>query len=144
MITAAWGTSWLIPLYFLQGFFTWFGASVNWIIAGELLPTRLRARAVGLTHGFSRANIGVSAWLVPPLLASIGFRPLVLIFGLIGVGLAVFALTGRKRDASGRSIDDASHDEQLRQIRRASDDREQLAATSVLPPVVAEPAYGEV
>lgn len=120
MITVAWGTSWLIPLYFLQGYFTWFGASVNWILAGELLPTRLRGRALGLAHGFSRANIGVSAWIVPPLLASVGFRPLVLTFGTLGVLLAGYSLTARRFDAAGRSLDDASHDEQLRGLRGAA------------------------
>jgi hypothetical protein len=80
----------------------------------------LRGRALGLAHGFSRANIGVSAWLVPPLLASVGFRPLVLTFGTIGVLLAGYSLTARRFDAAGRSLDDASHDEQLRGLRGAA------------------------
>lgn len=121
MITVAWGTSWLIPLYFFQGLFTWFGASVNWILAGELLPTRVRARAVGLTHGFSRANIGVTALIVPPLLAAIGFRPLVLAFGLLGLALAAYSWTARRFDATGRSVDDASHDTELKQLRAFDD-----------------------
>ncbi|HYZ53130.1 MAG TPA: MFS transporter [Streptosporangiaceae bacterium] len=120
MITVAWGTSWLVPLYFVQGFFTWFGASVEWILAAELLPTRLRGRSLGLAHGFSRANIGVSAWIVPPLLASLGFRPLVMIFGAIGLALSAYSLTARRIDATGRSVDETSHDTELQQVRTAS------------------------
>ena len=117
MVTVGWGTNWLIPLYAVQGFFTWFGASVNWILASELLPTRLRARAIGLTHGFSRANIGVIAWLVPPLLATIGFQALVLGCGAVGLALAGFALSARRLDATGRSVEEASQDTQLQELR---------------------------
>ncbi len=120
MITVAWNTPWLVPLYFVQGFFTWFGASVEWILAAELLPTRLRGRGLGLAHGFSRANIGVSAWITPPLLVSLGFRPLVMIFGGIGLVLSVYALSARRIDATGRSVDEASHDTELQQVRTSS------------------------
>jgi MFS transporter, putative metabolite transport protein len=120
MITAAWGTHWLVPLYFVQGFFTWVGASATWILAAELLPTRLRGRSLGLAHGFSRANLGVTAWITPPLLATLGFRPLVMIFGAVGLVLSAYSLTARRADATGRSVDEASHDTELQQIRTVS------------------------
>jgi hypothetical protein len=59
-------------------------------------------------------------WIVPPLLTSLGFRPLVMIFGGIGLVLCAYSLTARRLDASGRSVDESSHDTELQQVRTTS------------------------
>lgn len=105
MVTVAWNTVWLVPLYLVQGIFTWYGAAANWILPAELLPTRLRGRALGLGHGMARMHIGFTTILVPVMLAGIGFQPMVLILGGSGLLIAAYAWWGRKYEPNAVSLE---------------------------------------
>jgi putative MFS transporter len=113
MVTVASGTVALVPLFCLLGVVTWFGASAAWPLPSELLPTAVRGRAQGLGSGLQRVSIAVNVLLVPHLLGLLGFRPTVLLAAGISVALIPLALSGRRYEPSGESIDLASGDEQL-------------------------------
>ena len=74
MVTVAFGTAGLVPLYCLLGVVTWLGASACWPLPSELPPTAVRGRAQGLGSGLQRFSIGVNVLLVPHMLVWVGFR----------------------------------------------------------------------
>jgi putative MFS transporter len=119
MVTIAFGTAGLVPLFCLLGVVTWFGASAAWPLPSELLPTVIRGRAQGLGSGLQRVSIGVNVLLVPPLLNLLGFRGVVLLATGVSVLLIPFALWGRRHEPAGKSIDLASGDHQLTAPREA-------------------------
>ena len=108
MVTVAFGTVALVPLFSLLGVVTWFGASACWPLPSELLPTAVRGRAQGLGSGLQRVSIGINVLLVPQLLADLGFRATVLLAAGISVALIPFALLGRRYEPAGKSIESAS------------------------------------
>jgi MFS transporter, putative metabolite transport protein len=108
MVTVAFGTVGLVPLFSLLGVATWFGASAAWPLPSELLPTTIRGRAQGLGSGLQRVSIGVNVLLVPPLLNLLGFRGVVLLATGVSVLLMPFALSGRRHEPAGKSIEVAS------------------------------------
>jgi len=113
MVTVAFGTAWLIPLYFLLGVVTWWGASACWPLPSELAPTEMRGRAQGLGTGLQRFCIGVNTLLLPHMLVWVGFRATVLLAAGISVALIPFALWGRRFEPTQRSLEVASGDELL-------------------------------
>ncbi len=123
MVTVAFGTAGLVPLFCLLGVVTWFGASATWPLPSELLPTAVRGRAQGLGSGLQRVSIGVNVLLVPPLLNLLGFRGVVLLATGVSVVLIPFALWGRRHEPAGKSIDLASGDHQLTAPREAVAER---------------------
>ena len=47
MVTVAFGTAWLVPLFCLLGVVTWWGASACWPLPSELAPTEVRGAGAG-------------------------------------------------------------------------------------------------
>jgi putative MFS transporter len=113
MVTVAFGTAWLVPLFCLLGVVTWWGASACWPLPSELAPTGVRARAQGLGTGLQRVSIGVNVLLVPHLLAWFGFRATVLVAAAVSVAFIPLALWGSRFEPSGQSLELASGDELL-------------------------------
>jgi putative MFS transporter len=113
MVTVAFGTAWLVPLYCLLGVVTWWGASACWPLPSELAPTEVRGRAQGLGTGLQRFCIGVNTVLFPHMLVWIGFRATVLLAAGISVALIPLALWGRRFEPSCKSLEVASGDELL-------------------------------
>lgn len=114
MVTVAFGTAWLIPLFCLLGVVTWWGASACWPLPSELAPTEVRARAQGLGSGLQRLSIGVNVLLVSHLLGWVGFRATVLAAAGISIAFIPLALWGRQFEPSRKSLELASGDELLR------------------------------
>jgi len=113
MVTVAFGTAWLVPLFCLLGVVTWWGASACWPLPSELSPTEVRGRAQGLGTGLQRFCIGVNVVLVPHLLAWVGFRATVLVAAGISVAFIPLALWGRRFEPTRKSLEVASGDELL-------------------------------
>lgn len=113
MVTVAFGTSWLIPLFGLLGVVTWWGASACWPLPSELAPTEVRGRAQGLGSGLQRVCIGVNVLLVSHMLVWVGFRATVLMAAGISVVFIPLALWGRRFEPAMKSLEVASGDELL-------------------------------
>jgi putative MFS transporter len=113
MVTVAFGTAWLIPLYCMLGVVTWWGASACWPLPSELAPTEVRGRAQGLGTGLQRFCIGVNTLLFPHMLVWIGFRATVLLAAGISVVFVPLALWGRHFEPSRKSLEVASGDQLL-------------------------------
>jgi putative MFS transporter len=113
MVTVALGTAWLVPLFCLLGVVTWWGASACWPLPSELAPTEVRGRAQGLGTGLQRLSIGVNVLLVPHMLVWVGFRATVLIAAGISVVFIPLALSGRRFEPAGKSLEVASDDQRL-------------------------------
>jgi MFS family permease len=113
MVTVAFGTVGLVPLYCLLGVVTWLGASACWPLPSELAPTRVRGRAQGLGSGLQRISIGVNVLLIPHLLDLLGFRGTVLLAAGISVVFIPYAIWGRRYEPARRSIDLVSGDHLL-------------------------------
>ena len=113
MVTVAFGTAWLVPLFCLLGVVTWWGASACWPLPSELAPTEVRGRAQGLGSGLQRLSIGVNVLLVPHMLAWVGFRATVLVAAGISVVFIPLALWGRRFEPSRKSLEVASGDQLL-------------------------------
>jgi hypothetical protein len=113
MVTVAFGTAWLVPLFCLLGVVTWWGASACWPLPSELAPTEVRGRAQGLGTGLQRFCIGVNVVLVPHMLVWIGFRATVLLAAGISVAIIPLALSGRQFEPARKSLETASGDELL-------------------------------
>jgi putative MFS transporter len=113
MVTVAFGTVALVPLFCLLGVVTWFGASASWPLPSELLPTSIRGRAQGLGSGLQRVCIGINVLLVSHFLGLFGFRGTVLIAAGVSVALIPYAVWGRRFEPSGKSIEVASGDQLL-------------------------------
>ncbi len=111
MVTLAFGTPWLIPLFCLLGVVTWWGAAACWPLPSELAPTEVRGRAQGLGSGLQRVSIGVNVLLVSHMLAWVGFRATVLIAAGISVAFIPLALWGRQFEPSRKSLELASGDQ---------------------------------
>jgi putative MFS transporter len=129
MVTVAFGTIGLVPLYSLLGVVTWLGASACWPLPSELSPTSVRGRAQGLGSGLQRVSIGVNVLLVPHLLDLIGFRGTVLVATGVSVVFIPYALWGRRYEPARRSIDVVSGDELLSET--ASDEAPTSVALSL-------------
>jgi MFS transporter, putative metabolite transport protein len=113
MVTVAFGTAWLVPLFCLLGVVTWWGAAACWPLPSELAPTDVRARAQGLGSGLQRLSIGVNVLLVSHMLAWVGFRATVLLAAGISVMFIPLALWGRQFEPAGKSLELASGDDRL-------------------------------
>ena len=113
MVTVAFGTAWLIPLFCLLGVVTWWGAAACWPLPSELAPTEVRGRAQGLGSGLQRVSIGVNVLLVSHMLAWVGFRATVLVAAGISVAFIPLALWGRQFEPSRKSLELASGDQVL-------------------------------
>jgi putative MFS transporter len=113
MVTVAFGTTWLVPLYCLLGVVTWWGASACWPLPSELAPTGVRGRAQGLGSGLQRLSIGVNVLLVSHMLTWFGFRATVLLAAGISVVFIPLALWGRRFEPARKSLETASGDEVL-------------------------------
>jgi putative MFS transporter len=113
MVTVAFGTAWLVPLFLLLGVVTWWGASACWPLPSELAPTEVRARAQGLGTGLQRLSIGVNVVLVPHMLVWVGFRTTVLIAAGISIAFIPLALWGRQFEPARKSLELASGDQLL-------------------------------
>ena len=113
MVTVAFGTAWLIPLYCMLGVVTWWGASACWPLPSELAPTEVGGRAQGLGTGLQRFCIGVNTLLFPHMLVWIGFRATVLLAAGISVVFVPLALWGRHFEPSRKSLEVASGDKLL-------------------------------
>ena len=113
MVTVAFGTAWLIPLFCLLGVVTWWGAAACWPLPSELAPTEVRGRAQGLGSGLQRVSIGVNVLLVSHMLAWVGFRATVLLAAGISVAFIPLALWGRRFEPSRKSLELASGDQVL-------------------------------
>ena len=113
MVTVAFGTVWLIPLFCLLGVVTWWGASACWPLPSELAPTEVRGRAQGLGSGLQRFSIGVNVLFVPHMLAWVGFRATVLVAAGISIAFIPLALWGRRFEPARKSLEVASGDQLL-------------------------------
>lgn len=113
MVTVAFGTPWLVPLFCLLGVVTWWGASACWPLPSELAPTEVRGRAQGLGSGLQRVSIGVNVLLVSHMLAWVGFRATVLLAAGISVAFIPLALWGRRFEPARKSLEAASGDQLL-------------------------------
>ena len=113
MVTVAFGTPWLVPLFCLLGVVTWWGASACWPLPSELAPTEVRGRAQGLGSGLQRVCIGINVLLVSHLLAWVGFRATVLMAAGVSVLLVPLALWGRRFEPARKSLEVASGDQLL-------------------------------
>jgi putative MFS transporter len=113
MVTVAFGTPWLVPLFCLLGVVTWWGASACWPLPSELAPTEVRGRAQGLGSGLQRFSIGVNVLMVPHMLAWFGFRATVLVAAGISIVFIPLALWGRRFEPSRKSLELASGDQLL-------------------------------
>jgi putative MFS transporter len=113
MVTVAFGTVGLVPLYCLLGVVTWLGASACWPLPSELAPTSVRGRAQGLGSGLQRISIGVNVLLIPHLLDLLGFRGTVLLAAGISLVFIPYAIWGRRYEPARRSIDVVSGDDLL-------------------------------
>ena len=84
MVTVAFGTVALVPLFCLLGVVTWFGVSASWPLPSELVPTSVRGRA-------RVSGAACSAWhwhqrvVGVPFLGLFGFRGTVLIAAGVSV-----------------------------------------------------------
>jgi MFS transporter, putative metabolite transport protein len=95
-----------VAIYIVFGGLIWFGASSFWVLPTELLPTRLRARAQGIGNGLGRFMVGVTTWIVPTGIATLGFTGTFLTLGGCGVLLGIYALTGLRFEPKGRDLDE--------------------------------------
>jgi hypothetical protein len=73
----------------------------------------VRGRAQGLGTGLQRLSIGVNVLLVPHMLVWVGFRATVLIAAGISVVFIPLALSGRRFEPAGKSLEVASDDQRL-------------------------------
>jgi putative MFS transporter len=110
MVTVARGNVGLVPLFFALGVLVWFGSSAWWPLPSELLPTAVRGRAQGLGSGLQRFSIAVNVYLVPVLLAGVGFTWTVLTSAAVALVLIPYALWGRRYEPAAKSLDEASGD----------------------------------
>jgi MFS transporter, putative metabolite transport protein len=102
-----------VTIYTLYGVFIWFGASSFWVLPTELLPTRLRARAQGVGNGLARFMVGITTWIVPTGIATIGFAGTFVSLSLCGVAIGLYALTGRRFEPRGRDLHELAADDFL-------------------------------
>lgn len=96
--------------YVLLGVFTWFGASSFWALPTEMLPTHLRGRAQGLGNGLSRTVVGLTTWIVPWAVATLGFDGTFYVLAGVAVALGAYALTGLRFEPNGHDLDEAALD----------------------------------
>ena len=76
----------------------------TYLIAGEVFPTRMRAKGAGLAAGIAKIGAVVTAFLFPILLADIGAQ--YLISTLVGTSLLGAWLTWRFRiETTGVNLD---------------------------------------
>lgn len=120
MVTVAFGTFWLVPLFCLLGVVTWWGAAACWPLPSELAPTDVRGRAQGLGSGLQRVSIGVNVLLVSHMLAWVGFRATVLMAAGVSVLFIPLALWGRRFEPARKSLEVASGDEHLTAVADAA------------------------
>ena len=72
-----------VASFMVASYFTWLGcAGLTWAWSSELFPTHLRGRSQGVCNSACRLAISLSIFLVPVALATIGFAPLIIAFGL--------------------------------------------------------------
>jgi len=102
-----------VTIYTLYGVCIWFGASSFWVLPTELLPTRLRARAQGIGNGLARFMVGITTWIVPTGIATIGFTGTFILLSLCGVAIGIYALTGRRFEPRGRDLHELAADDFL-------------------------------
>ena len=95
-----------VTVYTIFGALVWFGASSFWVLPTELLPTHLRARAQGIGNGLARFMVGMTTWILPTGIATLGFQGTFLALAACGVMLGVYALTGLKFEPRGRELDE--------------------------------------
>lgn len=95
-----------IAVYVTLGFLTWFGASSFWALPSEMLPTHLRGRAQGLGNGLARTVVGLTTWIVPWAVDTLGFPNTFFVLAGVAVLLGLYALTGLKFEPMGRDLDD--------------------------------------
>ncbi|MGG1678191.1 MFS transporter [Neobacillus sp. NRS-1170] len=104
------------PFWFLLTFFCLalvdkFGACSFWVIPTELLPTHLRGRAQGISNAGARFMVAFTAFIVPVGIEKIGFSTTIQLLGCSGLVLAIYAMTGRKFEPKGKSLEDSSIDQ---------------------------------
>ncbi len=102
-----------VTVYTLYGVCIWFGASSFWVLPTELLPTRLRARAQGIGNGLARFMVGITTWIIPTGIATIGFTGTFVCLSLCGVTIGLYALTGRRFEPKGRDLHELAADDFL-------------------------------
>ena len=95
-----------VTVYTIFGALVWFGASSFWVLPTELLPTHLRARAQGIGNGLARFMVGMTTWIVPSGIATLGFEGTFMALAACGVMLGACALTGLKFEPRGRDLDE--------------------------------------
>lgn len=106
-----------VTVYAIFGALVWFGASSFWVLPTELLPTHLRARAQGLGNGLARFMVGVTTWIVPTGIATLGFQGTFLALAAAGVMLGIYALTGLRFEPRGRDLDELAPATQAVDVR---------------------------
>ncbi len=99
-----------VVVYAVFGAMIWFGASSFWVLPTELLPTHLRARAQGLGNGLARFMVGLTTWIVPTGIATLGFAGTFLTLGACGFLIGLYALTGLRFEPKGRDLDELAPD----------------------------------
>jgi hypothetical protein len=110
LVTVGRGNLGLVALFFALGVLVWFGSSAWWPLPSELLPTAVRGRAQGLGSGLQRFTIAVNVFLVPVLLAGVGFTWTVLISAAVALVLIPYVLWGLRYEPTAKSLDAASGD----------------------------------
>ena len=125
MVTVAFGTVWLVPLFCLLGVVTWWGAAACWPLPSELAPTEVR--------GLQRFSIGVNVLLVSHMLAWVGFRATVLVAAGLSVAFIPLALWGRRFEPARKSLEVASGDELLPVATVGAPDGEPVAGMVLSP-----------
>ena len=99
-----------VTVYAVFGALIWFGASSFWVLPTELLPTHLRARAQGIGNGLARFMVGLTTWIVPTGIATLGFAGTFIMLSLCGVAIGIYALTGLRFEPKGRDLDELAVD----------------------------------
>ncbi len=101
-----------LVLYGLSYFFTEFGPNTTtFVLASELFPVSMRTTGMGISAGMAKVGAFIGALTVPLVLAGPGLPAvMVLAFASAVVGtLLTFVLT----EPAGKSIEDASHEDQV-------------------------------
>lgn len=101
----------LVICYVLFSFTTWFGPGVlSWIWASEAMPTQLRGFGSDIAQSVTRLMIALNVFLVPMLLAGIGFWTVALysVAYLICMGICI---ANPWLSTTGKSLEDATDEE---------------------------------
>lgn len=102
------------PFAILYGLATFFGAGwgvTTMVFAAEVFPAAARGTGHGLSAGMAKFGAYMGALAAPLLLAGIGLAHTELIAGFVYLGGA--ACTLALPEASGRSLEDLGHEEQI-------------------------------